>query len=160
LKITERLHVGDAQQWIIAEPTTNDTLEVEYRLDYGTSSPIGKMTYRAQLTEDNFYHEIAPARTFIGADEARAMQSQGIATHVTDQDLLVFDQSGPVNNKLRFPNECARHKALDLIGDLALCGVDLVGRITAYRSGHQLNGLMAEQLRKRFLGAGRASRAA
>jgi UDP-3-O-[3-hydroxymyristoyl] N-acetylglucosamine deacetylase len=160
LKITERIHIGDARQWIIAEPSSTDTLDVEYRLDYGASSPIGQMTYCAEVNSDSFYHEIAPARTFIGADEAHAMQNKGIATHVTDQDLLVFDKRGPINNKLRFPDECARHKALDLIGDLALSGVDLVGRITAYRSGHQLNGLMAEQLRNRFLDAGCASRAA
>jgi UDP-3-O-acyl-N-acetylglucosamine deacetylase len=65
---------------------------------------------------------------------------------VTERDLLVFGPAGPENNTLRFHNECARHKALDLIGDLALTGLDVVGRIIARRSGHQLNGLMAERI--------------
>ncbi len=145
--VREPLRVGNAQQWILVEPTKNDSLEVEYRLDYGTNSPIGKATYTATLTEDTFYHAICSARTFIHESDAQALQAKGLARHVTNRDLLVFGQEGPINNTLRFVDECARHKTLDLIGDLALCGVDVVGRITACRSGHQLNGLMAENLR-------------
>jgi UDP-3-O-acyl-N-acetylglucosamine deacetylase len=53
--------------------------------------------------------------------------------------LLVFGDLGPVGNALRFPDECVRHKALDLVGDLALAGCDIHGQIIAYRSGHRLN---------------------
>jgi UDP-3-O-[3-hydroxymyristoyl] N-acetylglucosamine deacetylase len=147
LRVREPIRLGNAQQWILVEPHKEEVLEVEYRLDFGTSSPIGKASYRVVLNEDNFYHEVSPARTFINQADAQALQASGLATHVTHRDLLVFDDHGPVNNSLRFVDECARHKTLDLIGDLALCGVDLVGRVTAYRSGHHLNGEMAEQLR-------------
>jgi UDP-3-O-[3-hydroxymyristoyl] N-acetylglucosamine deacetylase len=150
LRITERTRVGNAQQWIEAEPVTHDSLEIEYRLDYGNESPIGKANYRAMLDENTFFHEIAPARTFISQADATRLQNQGLAKHVTHRDLLVFNETGPINNYLRFSDECARHKALDLIGDLALAGIDLVGRITACRSGHQLNGQMAERLRDMF----------
>jgi UDP-3-O-[3-hydroxymyristoyl] N-acetylglucosamine deacetylase len=147
LKIRKPIRLGDDHQWILVEPHDRETFEIEYRLDYGDDSPIGKAVYSTQLTEDIFYHEIASARTFIQQADAHALQQRGLATHVTDRDLLVFDHRGPVNNTLRFSDECARHKALDLIGDLALCGVDLVGRVIANRSGHQLNGQMAERLR-------------
>jgi UDP-3-O-[3-hydroxymyristoyl] N-acetylglucosamine deacetylase len=147
LRISERIRVGNAQQWIEAEPHAHDTLDIEYRLDYGTTSPIGKATFTATVCEDTFYNAIASARTFIHQADALALQKQGLARHVTHRDLLVFGAEGPINNRLRFADECARHKALDLIGDLALSGIDLVGRITASRGGHQLNGLMAERLR-------------
>ena len=53
----------------------------------------------------------------------------------------------PIGNALRFPDECVRHKILDMVGDLALAGCDLAGRFTAYRSGHRLN---AELVRAMF----------
>ena len=62
----------------------------------------------------------------------------------------MFDHQGPVNNRLRYPDECTRHKLLDLVGDLAVSGVDVVGRITANRGGHQLNGEMATALRELY----------
>ena len=54
-------------------------------------------------------------------------------------DLLVFGRKGPVGNALRYANEPARHKCLDLVGDLALLGQDVRGHLVAYRSGHPLN---------------------
>ena len=59
---------------------------------------------------------------------------------------MVFDGDGPIDNTLRYDNECARHKTLDLIGDLALMGFDIVGRVTSFRGGHNLNGLLAERI--------------
>jgi UDP-3-O-acyl-N-acetylglucosamine deacetylase len=53
--------------------------------------------------------------------------------------LLIFEGDGPIDNVLRFRDECVRHKALDLVGDLALAGCDLVGHFVAHRSGHRLN---------------------
>ena len=73
------------------------------------------------------------------------MKSQGLGQHVTYKDLLVFGSKGPIDNQLRFPDECVRHKMVDMVGDLALAGCDLVGRFIAFRSGHRLN---AELVRK------------
>jgi UDP-3-O-acyl-N-acetylglucosamine deacetylase len=58
----------------------------------------------------------------------------------------VFGPKGLIDNRLRFPDEPARHKILDLVGDLALCGFDLVGHVVAYRSGHPLNVELARAL--------------
>ena len=78
--------------------------------------------------------------------QAEEIRGAGLAGHVTNQDLLVIGSDGPVENEYRFHNECARHKTLDLIGDLSLAGVDLIGRFTSFRGGHNLNGQMASQL--------------
>jgi UDP-3-O-acyl-N-acetylglucosamine deacetylase len=71
--------------------------------------------------------------------EADWLRSQGLGQRATSRDLLVFDDQGPVDNPLRFPDECVRHKLLDLVGDLALAGCDLMGHFVAHRSGHRLN---------------------
>lgn len=164
LQVNKRTRIGEGPQWITIEPTDGDSLEIEYRLDYGANSPIGTATYATKIDEDAFYHRLAPARTFISMKEAEQLQERGLASHVTTRDLLVFDEDGPIDNTLRFSDECARHKALDLLGDLALTGIDLVGKVVAYRSGHQLNGRLAEKLRHEYLsnqgGANRTNRAA
>jgi UDP-3-O-[3-hydroxymyristoyl] N-acetylglucosamine deacetylase/UDP-3-O-[3-hydroxymyristoyl] N-acetylglucosamine deacetylase/3-hydroxyacyl-[acyl-carrier-protein] dehydratase len=58
----------------------------------------------------------------------------------------VFGETGPLQNSLRYADECARHKLLDMLGDFALSGVDICGRITAHRSGHRLNAELVRQL--------------
>jgi UDP-3-O-acyl-N-acetylglucosamine deacetylase len=65
--------------------------------------------------------------------------AQGLGARATLQDLLIFDAEGPIDNELRYRDECVRHKALDLVGDLALAGCDLMGHFVAHRSGHRLN---------------------
>ncbi|GIW97560.1 MAG: UDP-3-O-acyl-N-acetylglucosamine deacetylase [Pirellulaceae bacterium] len=148
LQVSEPLCVeGKPGQFLRVEPADAPGLTVEYHLDYGPDSIIGQSVYRTQVTPTIFLNELAPARTFITRQEADSLQAQGLARHVTERDLLVFAAHGPENNTLRYPDECARHKALDLIGDLALCGVDLHARVTARCTGHQLNGLMADKLR-------------
>lgn len=148
LEVTEPMRVGNDHQWILIEPS--DHFEVEYRLDYGPDSPIKRCTFASPVTEQKFATEISLARTFVTSAEAELLQSRGLASHVTYRDLVVFGPEGPIDNQLRFPDECARHKALDLIGDLAVAGVDLIGRVIACRSGHQLNAEMAQALRSRF----------
>ncbi len=144
--VEQPIRIGDDQQWITAMPSAFPSLTLEYRLDYGQKSPIGSATVTVELDPEAFLEAISPARTFILESEAASLQSKGLARHVTYRDLLVFGEDGPIENTLRFPDECARHKLLDLIGDLALCGRDIAGRVTACRSGHILNGRMAEML--------------
>ncbi len=82
---------------------------------------------------------LAPSRTFMLEAEAAAMKAQGLGPRATCRDLLVFGSQGPIDNQLRFPDECVRHKLADMVGDLALAGCDLIGRFVAFRSGHRLN---------------------
>jgi len=141
------IRVGDDQQWIMAIPSRDPGLTIRYQLDYGPTSPIAASTHSYVVGRDSFANTIAPARTFMSESEARGLQSQGIATHVTFRDLLVFGPTGPIENSLRYEDECARHKLLDLIGDLSLCGLRVQGEIIAHRSGHILNGRLAESIR-------------
>lgn len=67
------------------------------------------------------------------------LRAQGLGNRTTSRDLLVFGEHGPIDNALRFPDECVRHKMLDMVGDLALAGCELHGRFIACRSGHRLN---------------------
>ncbi|MDZ4849106.1 MAG: UDP-3-O-acyl-N-acetylglucosamine deacetylase [Pirellulaceae bacterium] len=136
--------IGDDRQWIMALPSAEPGLCCEYRLDYGDNPIIPAATFRAKLSPRLFIDEIAPARTFVTDDEAKNLQNRGVASHVTHRDLLVFGPDGPIDNVLRYEDECARHKLLDLVGDLALSGVALQGKIVAFRSGHILNGKMAQ----------------
>ena len=82
---------------------------------------------------------MAACRTFILEEEAAELRRQGIGAHAAVTDLLVFGPGGPIGNRLRYANEPARHKILDLVGDLSLLGHELTGHLVAYRSGHPLN---------------------
>jgi UDP-3-O-acyl-N-acetylglucosamine deacetylase len=64
----------------------------------------------------------------------------------TTSDLLVFGPDGPIGNALRWPDECVRHKVLDLVGDLSLAGRPIHAHVRACRSGHRLNGALAARL--------------
>jgi UDP-3-O-acyl N-acetylglucosamine deacetylase len=146
VRITDTIRVGTDDQWLRVEPA--ECTCVEYQLDYGDHSPLGRATFASIVQPLQFHQQISPARTFVTRDEARALQARGLAIHATERDLLVFDHSGPVGNTLRFPDECARHKALDVIGDLAVVGCDVIGKFVGYRSGHQLNAQLARKLRE------------
>jgi UDP-3-O-acyl N-acetylglucosamine deacetylase len=139
LTVSETVRVGDEQCWVEAQPSSQAALSIRYRLDYGSESPIGRQTIQLALSPDVFRRQLSPARTFILQQEAEWLRQQGLGQRVTCQDLLVFDDTGPVDNPLRFEDECVRHKALDLVGDLALAGCDIHGHIIAFRSGHRLN---------------------
>jgi len=144
--VDRTIRVGDESCWIEASPVADGHPVYEYHLDYGDHSPIPRQSYRGSLNAYSFCRELASARTFVTADQVALLQSKGVGSHVGPQDLLVFSDQGIVNNSLRFANECARHKALDLVGDLALTGVDLVGRFVSHRGGHRLNGELAKIL--------------
>lgn len=144
---------GDTNAWIEARPPIGPGLTIEYRLDYGPESAIGRQWLVVSVDEDTFRYEIAPARTFILDSEAKALRAQGLGEHVTTDDLLIFrdrpetdEERLPIDNTLRYSDECVRHKILDVVGDLALAGRPIVGHIVAFCSGHRLNGDLVETL--------------
>ncbi|WP_146453959.1 UDP-3-O-acyl-N-acetylglucosamine deacetylase [Rubripirellula tenax] len=148
LIVHDRYRVGSSSGWVEAMPSKHGETYYEYQLSYDDETPIAPQAFGIELTPDRFIREIAPARTFVTAEQAEQIRATGLASHVTNQDLLVIDETGPIENSFRFANECARHKTLDMIGDLALTGVEIVGRFTSFRGGHNLNGRMAAQLHK------------
>jgi UDP-3-O-acyl N-acetylglucosamine deacetylase len=140
LHVRHVTRLGDERSWIEARPSWSGRTVVQYELDYGGGNAIGRQSLEILLSPRFFHLNLAPSRTFMLESEAAALQAQGLGLRTTFQDLLVFDAQGPINNVLRFPDECVRHKIVDIIGDLALAGCDLVGHFVAYRSGHRLNG--------------------
>ena len=140
------LRVGDERCWIEVKPAYDGRTTLTYDLDYGAGSPIHRQCMSIELTPENFVREIAPARTFLLKSEADAILAMGIGTKTSPKDLLVFDENGPIGNKLRFENECVRHKLLDMIGDLALAGCRLTGHFRAYRTGHHHNAMLVKQI--------------
>lgn len=129
-----------------AAPDDEPVLRVSYLLDYGPGSAIPRQAVTMVVTPETFSRELAACRTFLLESEAHAMRQQGVGRHLSAAELLVFGPHGPIDNQLRFADEPARHKVLDLIGDLSLSGCDLVGHVVAYRSGHSLNVAMAQAI--------------
>ena len=147
LTIESTIRIVENDSWIEARPPkTAGTMALSYQLDYGSDSPISPQRFSIEVSPSSFQQELAPARTFVLQSEADQMQASGLGLRVTAADLLVFDEDGPVNNTLRFKDECARHKTLDMIGDLALAGADLHGEFEAYRTGHRLNAELVRQI--------------
>ncbi|QDU57265.1 UDP-3-O-acyl-N-acetylglucosamine deacetylase [Aeoliella mucimassa] len=146
LVVTRATRVGNEHKWIEAQPTNSNGLSIEFHLDYGPSNAIGRQSFAAEISPEQFRYELAAARTFVLREEADALVAMGKGTRVTPQDLLIFDADGPMENPLRYPDECVRHKVLDVVGDLALAGRPIVGHIVGYRSGHQLNAELVEAL--------------
>ena len=155
---------------IIAVPNETASLEVVYDLDYGPGAPIQRQvsaftlrcdgaaraevgavngtahTATASATASEYAARIAPARSYALLSEAQAMRARGMFQHVSARDMLVIGADGPVDNTYRFDDEPVRHKMLDLLGDLALVGRPIQGRVYASRSGHALNQRLARAL--------------
>lgn len=146
LVVQEPVRVEEGDAWVEALPPVYPGLSVEYDLDYGPG-PIGRQRLSLRVTPDVYRRELAEARTFIRNAEAERLTRSGLATHVTCRDLVVFGDDGPIENELRWPDECVRHKVLDLVGDLALAGRPIHAHVRACRSGHRLNAALAARLR-------------
>ena len=135
-------------------------LYLSYFLDYGLTSPIARQVHTQVLTPGLFVQELASCRTFILEEEVAELRRQGLGTRTSVADLLVFGPRGPVDNSLRYANEPARHKILDLVGDLALLGADLCGHVVAYRSGHPFNVELVRRLHQQLPAAAMPERQA
>jgi UDP-3-O-[3-hydroxymyristoyl] N-acetylglucosamine deacetylase/3-hydroxyacyl-[acyl-carrier-protein] dehydratase len=146
LVVTSPVHVQgeDGRSSLVALPGPSDALEIVYTFEADPPVTWVKrqvVSIRLDHTDggEGFVSQLAGARTFIFEHEAAALRERGWGGHLTHRDLLVIGDDGPIDNELRFEDELARHKVLDLVGDLALIGRPVCGRIVAHRSGHALN---------------------
>ncbi len=144
--ITEPITITAGDATVYALPYADGGLNITFDLDYGGHTGIGRQIFSCSLTPESFERNLAAARTFLLEAEARQFQARGMGTHMTARDILVINSDGPIKNSYRFPDECVRHKIVDLIGDLALVGRALKGRIVAYKSGHSLNQQLVRRL--------------
>ncbi len=137
LRVERELRVESGDASVTISPA--DAPEYIYDLDYGAASPIAAASVRWSGDPDAFATQIAPARTFCLQQEAEAMTAMGLFKDLSPRDMLVIGADGPIDNDYRFEDEPARHKLLDLVGDLALVGRPLIARVHAVRAGHALN---------------------
>lgn len=151
--VTEPIVVAQDGATLALHPPDADELKISYTLQYEPGAPIGRQARTQFITPDAFAGDIADARTYIFESEAAELRRQGLGTRTRTSDLLVFGPNGPIDNQLRHADEPARHKILDLVGDLALFGRDLRGHLVAYRSGHALNVKLVRELERRRQGA-------
>jgi UDP-3-O-[3-hydroxymyristoyl] N-acetylglucosamine deacetylase len=105
-----------------------------------TNPVIGRQIYSLELSPEGFRREVARARTFGCMSDVARLWSAGFALGASFDNSVVFDETRLLNPEgLRYSDECARHKVLDVIGDLALAGLPLLGAYRSIRGGHKLN---------------------
>ena len=117
----------------------SDSLSLEYEI--GFPHPlIGHQKLEVKITPENYCALIAPARTFGFYHEVEALQAAGLVRGGSLENAIVLTENGILNEtSLRYPDEFVRHKILDLLGDFALMGQQVLGRLTANRAGHALH---------------------
>ena len=142
--------------WIEALPSEKGEVSYRYELDYtnfeSPSSALRKESFEIHFPADPdgavslFEKEVAPARTFLTIAEAHKLLELGLCTRVTPKDVVVFDADGPVENTLRFSDECSRHKTLDMMGDFSMGGALILARFRAHRTGHVQNAELLKEI--------------
>lgn len=149
LIIDKPIQVEHGNATLAALPGPTDRLEILY--EFEAPAPVGRQVFAFHLDAfndrgDAFADQLAPARTFVFEHEIAMLRASGVGAHLSTSELLVIAAAGPLENAFRFPDECVRHKILDLIGDLSLVGRPICGRIIAHKSGHELNHKLARAL--------------
>ncbi len=118
--------------------TPADDFKISYTLDYNHPY-LRSQFFSTKVDEQTFKKDIVSCRTFCLEEEAQELKKSGLGQGANFDNTLVVGNKGVINNQLRFPDEFARHKVLDLIGDLYLLGMPIRGHVYAVKSGHSLN---------------------
>jgi UDP-3-O-[3-hydroxymyristoyl] N-acetylglucosamine deacetylase len=143
LKVTRPVTLTRGDKQIALFPA--DHFKVSYTI--GFDHPLLRHQARTiVLTEDSFIEDIAPARTFTFLKEVEMLRQNGLALGGSLDNAIVIGDTGVLNSSLRFEDEFVRHKILDLVGDFALVGHQVVAHAVVHRGGHALHTAMAAQL--------------
>jgi UDP-3-O-[3-hydroxymyristoyl] N-acetylglucosamine deacetylase len=118
---------------------------VTYIIDFEHKA-IGHQEIRMELTPESYRREIGEARTFGFVSDVEYLKSLGLIRGGSLDNAVVLDDSGIVDNDLRFPNEFVRHKLLDLLGDISLTGYPIIGHLYAERAGHAIHTALADRI--------------
>ncbi|HLH36662.1 MAG TPA: UDP-3-O-acyl-N-acetylglucosamine deacetylase [Alloacidobacterium sp.] len=146
MRILKTVEVREGDKFIGVYP--GEGYSVSYQIDF--PSPIGKQGVMVDLATRNYGSQIAPARTFGFKEDEQMLRNMGLIRGVSESSAIILTRRGVVNGPLRFEDEFVRHKVLDLIGDLALAGHQILGRVIAERAGHAMHtALVAKLLRDR-----------
>jgi UDP-3-O-acyl N-acetylglucosamine deacetylase len=149
--ISKKLLIGKEEEngkFIKIEPAAD--FSVKYTTIY--PEPLGKMSYEFTMDSfEDFEREIAPARTYGFVEEFNKLSQMGLAEGGRLNNFVLIDNGRVLNTQLRFKEELARHKILDIIGDFYLLGLPIRGKITAQKTGHADNAEMVKLIKEKFL---------
>jgi UDP-3-O-[3-hydroxymyristoyl] N-acetylglucosamine deacetylase len=143
IHVLKPLEFSDGDRRIGIYPA--DEFRVHCFVDYHHPC-AGPQEIEMPVNRETFSRELAPARTFTFVKELVALQKMGLIRGGSLANAIVMDDNSILNSPLRFADEFVRHKALDLIGDLALVGRPLQGRIVAHKAGHALHTQLVTRL--------------
>ena len=117
---------------------------IDYTIDF--PAPIGCEQFSIDLETREYASQIAPARTFGFREDEPKLRDMGLIRGASPECAIILTKNGVQNGPLRFPDEFVRHKVLDLIGDLALAGRRIQGRVIAERAGHAMHTALVQRL--------------
>ncbi|MFZ0762082.1 MAG: UDP-3-O-acyl-N-acetylglucosamine deacetylase [Candidatus Sulfotelmatobacter sp.] len=143
LKILQEVEMREGNKFISVHPA--DTYSVSYSINF-PHPLIGKETFQVELSNGNYLRHIAGARTFGSREDEKAMRNMGLIRGASRENCIVLTREGIENGPLRYPDEFVRHKVLDLVGDLALLGKPILGRIVADRAGHAMHTALVSRI--------------
>jgi UDP-3-O-[3-hydroxymyristoyl] N-acetylglucosamine deacetylase len=143
LRIVRDIELREGDKFIAVYPA--NTYSVSYAINF-PHPQIGRQTFCVQLTNGSYVREIAAARTFGFMHEAEAMRQQGLIRGASTDNAIVLTREEVLNPPLRFKDEFVRHKVLDLIGDLALIGKQVLGSVVADRAGHAMHTALVSRI--------------
>ena len=146
LIVEKSFQVYDQKRYITIQPYEG------YRISFiseNSHPELGTQFYDIELDDENGIAEIAPARTIGFVEELEILKANNLALGGSLENALVYDKDKSLNEP-RFPDELVRHKILDVIGDLALCGFRIKGHVIASQSAHSLNAELAKQLQEEY----------
>jgi len=144
LKVVRPIEVIEGNKRIAIRPASASS--ITYTIEYDHPL-IGQQTYAYNWSQETFLQEIAPARTFGFLREVKALWAAGLGLGGSLQNTLILSDEGLLNEDgLRFTDEFVRHKVLDLIGDMMLLGLPVIGEIEAVRSGHALHARLVSRI--------------
>lgn len=140
----EGIQVGDGNRWARLQPGSGLTIDIT--VDFPDPG-IGMQRLEWAFSTDAFLRDIAPARTFGAFRDLDRLRAAGLGLGASLENTIAFEDGRVLNPEgLRFHDEPVRHKVLDVLGDLALLGAPLEGRLTMMRPGHALTGALMEQI--------------
>ena len=143
LKIRREVQMREGNKFIAVYPA--DSYSVSYAINF-PHPLIGKETFQVELTNGSYLKHIAPARTFGSREDEQAMRNMGLIRGASRENCIVLTRDGIENGPLRFSDEFVRHKVLDLVGDLALLGKQVLGRVVADRAGHAMHTALVSRI--------------
>jgi UDP-3-O-[3-hydroxymyristoyl] N-acetylglucosamine deacetylase len=147
LKILKQVEVRDGSKFIGVYPHPNNGgtgYSIDYSIDF--PAPIGCASFRGDLATGDYMAQIAPARTFGFKEDEAMLRDMGLIRGASEACAIILSRQGVQNGPLRFHDEFVRHKVLDLIGDLALAGRRIQGRVVAERAGHAMHTALVQRL--------------